>query len=143
VARLLANDAALRGVSIRLALNIAPVVVTGDRIQLQQVVLNLVMNAMDAMAEIAPDQRVTLVSTLVTPDGVHLSVRDSGTGLRESDAGASSSPSTRPSRPGWGWAFHRAFDRGGARGPDLGRDNAGPGATFTFSLPLSAAAPPP
>ena len=144
VTRLLANDAALRGVSIRLALNVAPVVVTGDRIQLQQVVLNLVMNAMDAMAESAPDQRIALVSTLVTPDGVHLSVRDSGTGLRESDAGRVFQPfyTTKPSGMGMGLSIARSIVE--AHGGRIwGRDNAGSGATFTFSLPLSTAAPPP
>ena len=118
-------------------------VVTGDRIQLQQVVLNLLMNAMDAMAESAPDQRVAVVSTLVTADGVHLSVRDAGTGLRQSDAGRVFQPfyTTKPSGMGMGLSIARSIVE--AHGGRIwGRDNAGPGATFTFSLPLSTAPPP-
>jgi len=138
VVRLLANDASLRSVSIRLALNLAPAVVNGDRVQLQQVVLNLLMNAMDAMAESAPDQRVALVSTLVTPDGVHLSVRDAGAGLRQGEGGRVFEPfyTTKASGMGMGLSIARSIVE--AHGGRIwGRDNAGPGATFTFSLPRS------
>src|SRR5262249_3687291 len=55
--------------------------VWGDRVQLQQVILNLIMNAIEAMSEISRTQRRLLVSSVKEgPNGVLVSVRDSGTG---------------------------------------------------------------
>jgi two-component system sensor kinase FixL len=135
---LLRTDTILRNVSMSLELALDLPRVRGDRVQLQQVVLNLLMNAMDAMAESAPDQRVALVSTLVTPDGVHLSVRDAGAGLRQGEGGRVFEPfyTTKASGMGMGLSIARSIVE--AHGGRIwGRDNAGPGATFTFSLPRS------
>jgi two-component system sensor kinase FixL len=48
---------------------------------LQQVLVNLVMNAMDAMAETSPDRRQVAISTEIKAANVAVSVRDTGTGL--------------------------------------------------------------
>ena len=56
--------------------------VEGDQVQLQQVLLNLVMNAFEAMGETPPAKRRVVIRSERTPDGrVHISVRDFGTGL--------------------------------------------------------------
>src|SRR5262249_33186551 len=52
VARLLTSDAIIRSVSVKLELAPDPAIVSGDSVQLQQVVLNLLLNAMDAMADV-------------------------------------------------------------------------------------------
>jgi two-component system sensor kinase FixL len=55
--------------------------VLGDRIQLQQVLLNLIVNAAEAMAECVPTERKVVLSTFATDSRVGIRVRDFGTGL--------------------------------------------------------------
>jgi signal transduction histidine kinase len=55
--------------------------VAGDRVQLQQLILNLVLNAADAMAANAPGARLITVTTMLRQDRVVASVRDKGHGL--------------------------------------------------------------
>jgi signal transduction histidine kinase len=54
--------------------------ILGNRIQLQQVILNLVMNAIDAMRSV-PDRVLTVKTTLNEVDGVHVSIADTGIGI--------------------------------------------------------------
>jgi len=70
------------GVSVqsRLASGMAPVL--GDRVQLQQVVLNLVLNAVEAMSSVEADERALLISTEQSEEnGTLVAVRDSGPGI--------------------------------------------------------------
>ena len=133
------SDATLRNVAIRLDLAPEPALVSGDRVQIQQVVLNLLLNAMDAMAEVPAERRLALVSTTIaTEEGaVHLAVSDTGRGLREGDTDRVFEPfyTTKPTGMGMGLSIARSIVA--AHGGRIwARDNAGPGATFTFSLPL-------
>ena len=85
VARLLANDMQLRGATLHLVLAPSLPAVRGDGIQLQQVVLNLLINALDAMAELPAGQRQLWLRTAsVDPKQVELSVQDSGAGIEPS-----------------------------------------------------------
>jgi signal transduction histidine kinase len=59
----------------------------GDRVQLQQVILNLIINAVQAMAVVSDGERELLVSTgSAEPEGVLVTVRDSGPGLPPSSS---------------------------------------------------------
>jgi signal transduction histidine kinase len=82
VLRFVREDAVSR--TIRITSELCPQLpaVEGNRVQLQQVVLNLIMNAMDAMAQQPPERRrLTLNTSLATNGEVEVSVSDSGPGI--------------------------------------------------------------
>jgi hypothetical protein len=87
VARLGLGDAARRNVALGLELARPLPVVRGDRMQLQQVVLNLVLNGLDAMrARGGSDQRLVIRTARDGADQVAVEVADSGTGIQSEDA---------------------------------------------------------
>ena len=79
--RLVHSDMIIRRIAVEKQLDTTVPPVLGDRIQLQQVVLNLIVNAAEAMAECAPIERKVVLSTFATEDRVGIRVRDFGTGL--------------------------------------------------------------
>jgi len=112
-----------------------------DRVQLQQVILNLLLNAADAMAEVKDRPRTLLVQTGLHDDGsVKLLVRDSGTGVdpdtieRLFDAFYT----TKSKGMGVGLSISRSIiERHDGR--LWAEANEGPGATFSFCLPSLSA----
>jgi len=82
VVQMIKNEAALRGMRIELALVPSAVMVKGDQIALQQVVLNLAANGLDAMMETTAERRLTLRTTIeqVAKVGA-IWVEDSGPGV--------------------------------------------------------------
>jgi PAS domain S-box-containing protein len=111
--------------------------VIGDRVQLQQVILNLLRNASDAMVDVDDRPRQLLIRTQREGDGrVRLSVQDSGTGIHTQDRERLFEPfyTTKTGGMGIGLSVSRSIiDRHDGR---LWVDpNDGPGATFSFSIP--------
>jgi len=81
-----AFDAARNDVRLAPVFGRAMPSIMGESVQLQQVVINLVMNAMQALAEVAPAMREVRVETLTRPGGVEILVADHGPGLAPGDA---------------------------------------------------------
>jgi PAS domain S-box-containing protein len=140
VMTLLKREALLRGVAIDMELGAQLPRVVGDRIQLQQVVLNLVLNAVDAMADLAPESRKVMVRTERENDReARVAVRDCGTGLDEQSLHRIFEPfyTTKPEGLGMGLAICRSIVE--AHGGRLrAANNPDRGATFIFTIPVSS-----
>jgi signal transduction histidine kinase len=108
----------------------------GDRVQLQQVILNLIMNAIEAMSEVGEGSRALLISTSVdTPDSVIVAIRDSGPGLKPESLDHLFDPfyTTKPAGMGMGLSICRSIIE--AHGGRLwATANAARGAVFQFTL---------
>jgi C4-dicarboxylate-specific signal transduction histidine kinase len=79
------TEATNNGVSVRTQLAEGLPSVQGDRVQLQQVLLNLIINAIEAMRDVGDGERQLLISTRDESDGVSVEVRDSGPGFASVD----------------------------------------------------------
>jgi signal transduction histidine kinase len=124
------------GVAMRreLAPNIAPVL--GDRVELQQVIINLVMNGMEAMSSVANGKRDLMIRSQQNVDEVLVAVEDSGVGIAPENVDRlfNSFYTTKPSGMGMGLSICRSIIE--AHGGKLwAASNSGPGATFQFTLP--------
>jgi PAS domain S-box-containing protein len=111
--------------------------VTGDRIQLQQVILNLLRNASDAMADVQDRPRHLLIKTECEDNGyVRLTVRDTGVGLGSQHMNRIFDPfyTTKSGGMGIGLSVSRAIIER-HHGRLWAEHNDGPGATFAFSIP--------
>src|SRR2546430_819846 len=133
-------ESATRQVTIRTDLSQDLPSVSGDRVQLRQVLLNLVMNAMDAMSQVEEAKRVLIIGgRRETQDGVSralVSVQDSGSGFKpeEMDRLFEAFYTTKPQGMGMGLAISRSIIE--AHGGRLWAEpNQGQGAMFLFSLP--------
>ncbi len=137
VLAIVGDEAKRNGVSIRTRFTDAVFPVLGDRVQLQQVVLNLVMNAVEAMAKVDERARELLIATRnIAPDQVQVTVEDSGTGLDPKAIARIFEPffTTKSGGMGMGLSISRSIvqNHGGRL---WATRNDGPGTTFHFTLP--------
>lgn len=116
-----------------------------DRLQLQQVLLNLLKNAWDASQELPPERQQILVSLEDAGDNIRLGVRDLGCGLDATTRAQLFQPffTTKPDGLGLGLSICRSIAE--AHGGHLTAEHpaSGPGARFVLTLPKSDAAPGP
>ena len=124
------------GVALRAQLegNIPPVL--GDRVQLQQVVLNLIMNGIEAMSAVGDRPRELIISTQSGEiDQVHVTVQDSGIGLdpKSMERIFDAFYTTKSEGMGMGLAISRSIVEN-HDGRLWAVPNDGPGATFQFTL---------
>jgi C4-dicarboxylate-specific signal transduction histidine kinase len=133
---LIAHDAAMRQVHVDSKLPTAPCFVLGDKVLLQQVVVNLVVNAMDAMAASPPASRYVVVRNAMSPDSVQISIQDNGSGLSPELDGRLFEPfvSTKSGGIGIGLTITRSIVDMHDGAIDA-RNNPEGGATFQFTLP--------
>jgi signal transduction histidine kinase len=132
---LVAHDLRARQIEATIDLPSDPCIVTGDQVLLQQVIVNLVMNAMDAMAETPPARRRLTIETDARADDVRISIADRGTGLPAQFDGKLFAPfvTTKSRGLGIGLTIVRTIvDAHG--GAVSAYTNADGGATFTVTL---------
>ena len=116
--------------------------VTADRVQMQQVLLNLLINASEAMSANAPDERTLTVRTRALGGGVQISVADCGPGIPEDRQPRLFEPffTTKPQGLGLGLSISRSIVT--AHGGRLwSTNNPFGGATFHVALPNEPGAP--
>jgi signal transduction histidine kinase len=137
VVKLVHSDAVIRNVTVILDLDSQPSLVHGDPVQLQQVVLNLLLNAMEAMAEcVEGDRTVTVRTRNIESQTVQASVQDTGPGLREGTQEVIFEPfyTTKSAGMGMGLSISRSIIE--AHGGVIWVANHPTrGATFHFTLP--------
>jgi signal transduction histidine kinase len=115
--------------------------VVGDRVHVQQVILNLLRNAVEAMEPVLDRERLLVITVdALTEESLRVAVRDSGTGLPRQQRERVFDPfhSTKPAGMGMGLAISRSIVE--AHGGRLSvTDNDGHGVTFQFTLPSQKA----
>jgi C4-dicarboxylate-specific signal transduction histidine kinase len=128
-----------QGIVLRTELAPGLPLIRGDRVQLQQVVMNLIMNAVEAMSEMDDGGRNLLICTGTEAVDVTVAVRDSGPGLSEGIFDKVFEPfhTTKPAGLGMGLSISRSIvqDHGGRLWASA---NIPKGASMQFTLPIPA-----
>jgi C4-dicarboxylate-specific signal transduction histidine kinase len=139
VQALVDHEAQRKGVSVRadFAAELPPV--RGDRVQLQQVLINLLMNGIDAMAGVDhTDRDLKLITSHKQPDQILVAVEDRGVGINPADLEQifKAFHTTKSGGMGMGLAISRSIiqDHGGRLWAEPNRRG---GAVFKFTLPIS------
>ena len=135
------TEAANNSVSVRTQLAEGLPRVQGDRVQLQQVLLNLIINAIEAMRDVCEAERELLISTRNEPDGVSVEVRDSGPGFAPAalERVFEAFYTTKPSGLGLGLSICRSIIEA-HNGQLWASPNVPRGAIFGFIAPAHPAA---
>jgi signal transduction histidine kinase len=110
-----------------------------DRVQLQQVLINLVINACDALRGVALPQRKLLARTRLDPTHICVTISDQGCGIPEAMFTQLFEPfnTSKPGGMGLGLSVCKSIVR--AHGGDIWADKTGgAGASFHFTLPLQS-----
>ena len=137
IASLVHSDAVLRGVRVRLDVHPALPAARGDKVQVQQVLLNLLLNAFDAMKDSPPDERLVSVRAELDTDMVRIAIRDHGNGLTRDQYDKVFQPFFTTKRDGLGMGLsitRTIVERHGGR--LWAENNSDRGATFYFTVPV-------
>jgi signal transduction histidine kinase len=123
----------------------------GDRVQLQQVIFNLLLNGIEAMEAVADRPKKLIIrSKMQGSDAILVEVRDYGNGVADSDKVFEAFYTTKEKGMGMGLSICRSIveAHGGqlgistSQGPESqGQESQGPGTTFFFTLPLGTSEP--
>jgi PAS domain S-box-containing protein len=140
VVTLVHSDAVIRNVSVHLDLVEELPPVLGDRIQIQQVLLNLIINGLDAMSDVHQKPRDLMIkSEYESNKEVKVSVADSGTGILPGQMQLIFEPfhTTKADGMGMGLSINRSIIRA-HQGKLWVENNVNQGATFIFTLPVAS-----
>jgi PAS domain S-box-containing protein len=140
---LMQHELRRRGVEAELQASGDPLAVLGDRTQLQQVLLNLIMNAVEAMADTAPDERRITIGVDADGGFGRVSVLDAGAGLGADSADRVFEAffSTKLDGLGMGLSICRSIVEA-HRGTISAAGNLPRGSVFSFTVPMTAGASP-
>jgi signal transduction histidine kinase len=141
---LIQSEAASNKVALRLGLSPTPAVILGDRIQLQQVIINLMVNGIESLGGVVDGPRELEMRTQIYEnDHVMVSVRDSGTGIdpKNIDHLFEAFFTTKPTGMGMGLSVCRSILESHSGRIWASKNDEGPGATFSFMLPVVAGCP--
>jgi signal transduction histidine kinase len=137
------DDLLKKQIALRVELPDGLLPVRGDRVQLQQVILNLIMNGSEAITSAADGMReLVVISRKSGPDGVLVAVRDSGVGMdpKNVDRIFDAFYTTKPTGMGLGLSISRSIIE--AHGGRIwAAPNDGPGLTVQFTLPAGTENP--
>ena len=140
VLHLLNGETTRRRVVVETDLNRDLAPVAGDRVQLQQLVFNLLLNGVDAMEPVVDRPRKLIIcSKQLSPEMVLVEVRDSGIGLKDPDRMFEAFYTTKENGMGMGLAICRSIIDA-HHGQLWAASAEGSGTTFSFSLPVQATA---
>ena len=140
VLRLLGGETAKRHVAVETELGKDLPLVPGDRVQLQQLVLNLLLNGMEAMDPVHDrPKKLRVCSEQDSPETVLVEVRDYGVGVENPDRVFEAFVTTKDNGMGMGLTICRSIVEA-HNGRLWAAAGEGPGATFCFALPLRLSA---
>ncbi len=134
------SEAIIRNIAVETRFSEFLPSVVANRIQLQQVVINLLMNAAESMAEstmnVYEDRKIVIETCTISGDRVRVAVRDYGVGVGEQELGRIFEPffTTKHTGLGMGLSLARSIIEGQA-GHIWAENNPDGGATFYFDLP--------
>jgi signal transduction histidine kinase len=137
---ILGAEARRRSASIETAFGARTAGVVGDRVQIQQVVINLILNAFDAVADRPSGERLVRVSTADVTDGVQIRVRDFGHGIATADLPRLFDSFFTKKVGGMGLGLSIARSIVEAHGGTISASNCEVGAEFCVTLPVAPAA---
>jgi two-component system, LuxR family, sensor kinase FixL len=142
VAHVMHSDLVLHQVHLTTKLDSSNTEINGDRGELQQVLLNLMLNGIEAMHGIPIPERQLRIATIVSSDTVELNVKDNGSGSPPGRMERLLEPffTTKADGVGMGLSICAAIVRA-HRGQLLAENNAGKGMTWRCILPRSETAP--
>jgi signal transduction histidine kinase len=138
VLSLLRSETDRKGVAVETSLEEDLPTVVADRVQLQQVLLNLLSNGLDAMdSVVGRPKKLAVRSKTLCPDAVLIEVRDFGVGLTNADQVFEAFFTTKEHGMGMGLAICRSIVEA-HEGRIWASSEEAPGTTFSFTLPVKA-----
>src|SRR4029077_19530492 len=138
VLRLVEPEAARRSVTVRTEFQSDLPPVMADRVQLQQLILNLLVNGLEAMDPVTERPRMLSIRARRLDDEAVVEVRDNGVGLQDPDKVFDAFFTTKDNGMGMGLAISRSIVE--AHGGKIWAAREGTGSAFLFTLPIQSRA---